>query len=221
MDYYTTHAQRLSNQYNSLSPEAVHSTWLPHLPNLSNSQFQFQSITANRALDIGAGSGRDASWLAAKGWNVVAVEPAAGLSRLGGAITRGQNVFWLDDSLPELLSLRNNPELQSAYDFILVSAVWMHLTPEAQRVALQRLNQLAAPGAVVVITWRNQADESERVFHEVDVNVFANGLFTQKAFYSSGDEGGRDGVVWNCIVLEPVVLEPVVLEPVVLESGYE
>lgn len=85
MDFYTTHAQRLSNQYNSLSPETVHSTWLPHLPNLSNSQ----SINTNRALDIGAGSGRDASWLTAKGWNVVAVEPAAGLSRLGGAITRG------------------------------------------------------------------------------------------------------------------------------------
>ncbi|MFD1958220.1 hypothetical protein ACFSHP_01985 [Novosphingobium panipatense] len=31
------------------------------------------------ALDIGAGSGRDAAWLVAKGYEVVAVEPSAGM----------------------------------------------------------------------------------------------------------------------------------------------
>ena len=37
----------------------------------------FLSATPGLALDIGAGSGRDAAWFAARGWDVVAVEPAA------------------------------------------------------------------------------------------------------------------------------------------------
>lgn len=215
MDFYTTHAQRLFNQYNSLSPEAVHSAWLPHLPDLSISQSDYksnyQSINSNHALDIGAGSGRDAAWLAAKGWNVVAVEPAAGLSRLGGSITRGQAVCWLDDSLPELASVVSrsdiSPDDSAGFGFILVSAVWMHLTPVQQAQSLLRLKQLAAPGAVIVITWRNQANERERVFHPVDADQF-NRLSTPCSnsgsveITVSGDEGGRDGVVWHCAVIK-------------------
>ena len=157
MNFYTTHAQRLFDQYNSLSPEAVHSAWLPHLPDLFSSQSNSnsQSTSSNHALDIGAGSGRDAAWLAAKGWNVVAVEPAAGLSRLGGSITRGQAVRWLDDSLPELASVvgrsDNSSDDSAGYGFILVSAVWMHLTAAQQVQSLLRLKQLAAPSAVIVL----------------------------------------------------------------------
>ena len=210
MDFYTIHAQRLFNQYNSLSPEAVHSTWLPHLPDPSNLQSKHQSINSNHALDIGAGSGRDAAWLAAKGWNVVAVEPAAGLSRLGGSITRGQAVRWLDDSLPELASVvsrsDNSSDDSAGYGFILVSAVWMHLTPAQQAQSLLRLKQLAIPGAVIVITWRNQANERERVFHPVDADQF-NGEITV-----SGDEGGRDGVVWHCAVIKMPALKMDALE---------
>lgn len=211
MDFYTTHAQRLFNQYNSLSPEAVHSAWLPYLPDPTNSQ----STSSNHALDIGAGSGRDASWLAAKGWNVVAVEPAAGLSRLGGSITRGQAVRWLDDSLPELASVVSRSDISSddsaGYGFILVSAVWMHLTPAQQAQSLLRLKQLATPGAVIVITWRNQANERERVFHPVDADQF-NGLFDLVAITVSGDEGGRDGVVWHCAVIMMPALKMNALE---------
>jgi SAM-dependent methyltransferase len=201
MDFYTTNAQRLFDQYHSLFPEAVHSAWLPYLPKLSN------STSSKHALDIGAGSGRDAAWLAAEGWNVVAVEPALGLSRLGSDITCGQAVLWLNDSLPKLASLVNNSDGVASYDFILVSAVWMHLTPAEQLQSLSRLKQLAAPGAVLVITWRNQADEAERVFYPVDIDQFKSaqfetGQFKLLAAYSSADEGGREGVVWQCVVLE-------------------
>jgi hypothetical protein len=57
---------------------------LPHLPELSN------STSSKQALDIGAGSGRDAAWLAAEGWNVVAVEPALGLIVLGVILPVGR-----------------------------------------------------------------------------------------------------------------------------------
>ena len=61
--YYDDNTYRLSDQYNSLSSEVVHRTWLTeHLPS-----------TPGLACDIGAGSGRDSNWLAAKGWDVIAV----------------------------------------------------------------------------------------------------------------------------------------------------
>ena len=64
MDFYTANAQALTQQYQALNPELVHCAWLKHLP-----------TTASHALDIGAGAGRDALWLAKQGWQVTAIEP--------------------------------------------------------------------------------------------------------------------------------------------------
>ena len=85
--------------------------------------------------------------------------------------------------------------------------MWMHLTPDEQVLACERLQQLAADDTLIVITWRNQASERERVFHAVDAAQF------EKAFNSvsrkssvtiteSSDEGERDGVVWHCAVIK-------------------
>ncbi|MGH7022231.1 MAG: hypothetical protein ACREEB_01425 [Caulobacteraceae bacterium] len=51
-------------------------------------------------LDVGAGVGRDAAWLASLGLEMVAVEPSAGLRAIGQA--RRPTIRWLDDRLPEL-----------------------------------------------------------------------------------------------------------------------
>lgn len=118
-DFYTSNAQRLAQQYDSLSPEQVHADWLAHLPSIKPNQ-------TLQALDLGAGSGRDASWLAGKGWDVLAVEPSAGLSRLGELATHGQSVRWLNDALPALASLPASYD--ASFDLILASAMWMHLT---------------------------------------------------------------------------------------------
>lgn len=159
MDFYTTNAQRLSQQYDSLASEQVHEGLLSHLPAIQSS--------SNLALDLGAGSGRDASWLASMGWDVLAVEPSSGLRDIGRESTAKQSVSWLDDTLPQLTSI---PETyDSSFRLILASAMWMHLTPNEQVLACERLQELAAKDAVIVITWRNQANEQERVFHPVDV----------------------------------------------------
>lgn len=53
-------------------------------------------------LDIGAGSGRDAAWLAAQGHTVIAVEPAAAMRAAGQRLHPDANIRWLDDRLPAL-----------------------------------------------------------------------------------------------------------------------
>lgn len=60
--YYNNNAESLCSQYEALDASDIHRCWqYDHLP----SQPGF-------ACDIGAGSGRDAKWLATKGWDVVA-----------------------------------------------------------------------------------------------------------------------------------------------------
>lgn len=197
MDFYTTNAQRLSQQYDSLAPEQVHAGWLANLPAAQPS--------SNQALELGAGSGRDAAWLASIGWDVLAVEPSSGLRDIGCKSTADKHVKWLDDTLPQLASIPESYD--SSFRLILASAMWMHLTPDEQVLACERLQQLAADDTLIVITWRNQASERERVFHAVDAAQF------EKAFNSvsrkssvtiteSSDEGGRDGVVWHCAVIK-------------------
>ena len=68
------------------------------------------------ACDVGAGSGRDANWLAEKGWDVIAVEPAAAFRELAEPGSHPRT-SWIDDRLPGLSKLR-----RLDYRFDLVSA---------------------------------------------------------------------------------------------------
>ena len=56
------------------------------------------------ALDIGAGSGRDAAWLASKGYEVVAVEPSSGMRDEAQRRHEDTRIRWLDDRLPGLVN---------------------------------------------------------------------------------------------------------------------
>jgi hypothetical protein len=73
--WYDAHGDRIASEYEALRSDQVHA-WLdgllPNQPGL--------------AFDIGAGTGRDAAWLAA----VVAIEPSNAMRRYGAATTRGR-----------------------------------------------------------------------------------------------------------------------------------
>ena len=129
--YYNQHAGPLSKQYNAIEAETVHSSWVAvHLPE-----------KPGFACDIGAGSGRDANWLAAKGWNVVAVEPSTEMRQLAAGQSH-PNITWLDDALPHLKKLRG---LGHRFDLILLSAVWMHVPLASRERAFRILSDLLKP----------------------------------------------------------------------------
>lgn len=131
MRYYSSHAQALYEKYRRLDAEAMHENWLAHLPE-----------SPGLACDIGAASGRDANWLAEKGWDVIAVEPCAEFRKLAQP-SNDPRVSWLDDRLPDLKQLR---KLGSRFDLILVSAVWMHLPPHQQGAGFQDSQRIAVAG---------------------------------------------------------------------------
>jgi len=196
MDYYTRNATALFQRYQSLPSEQVHRCWIDLLPE-----------QPGLACDIGAGSGRDAAWLASKGWEVIAVEPNAALRQQGAAHTdtlrlASGGVTWLDDALPDLTHLR---ALDQRYSLILISAVWMHLLPTQHTRAMRIVSELLAPGGLLVVTLRKGEDVEGR-FHPIETDALIQhahdrALVLQKDCRAQADLT-RGEVGWDCVVFK-------------------
>ncbi|CAM5465843.1 methyltransferase domain-containing protein [Alishewanella longhuensis] len=193
--FYHQQAALLAAQYNALSFEQVHESWRQYWPE------------SQMVLDIGAGSGRDAAWLAAQGCQVIAVEPAADLLKLGQLKTAKaqlQNVQWLADTLPELKACY---QLNLQFNTILLSAVWMHILPSERARAFRKMANLLAPGGRLIISLRFGEFSDERVAYPVSVDEIAQlaqqfGLVLKFVSTLNADSGGRAGISWQTLVLE-------------------
>lgn len=191
-DPYSNRAHHFFSQYQQLAFDDVHQSWLHHLPD-----------HPGFALDVGAGSGRDATALAERAWEVIAVEPATELRRLGEQATEKLAVQWLDDSLPELTRVRAQ---SYRFDLILVSAVWMHIPPNQRQRAFRLLTELLAPNGTLVITLRHGPGDGERTFYETSRQEL-EGLARNRALIplstpeaTERDRMGRDTVSWETCV---------------------
>ena len=153
IEYYQKNSGKLAKIYDSMQANNVHHEWLNWIP-----------CHGGLALDIGSGSGRDAAWLATKGFEVHAVEPVAAFRSHAEARYGKGKVEWIDDKLPELKEIGTR---NYRYDFILVSAVWMHLPEEHRKRSFRKLSQLLKSGGRMVITLRHGPCEEERPMYAV------------------------------------------------------
>ena len=154
------------------------------------------------ALDIGAGSGRDAAWLVAKGYEVVAVEPSAGMRFEGTRRHTDDKIRWLDDRLPALSRVH---ELGLAFDLILLSAVWQHIPPNDRERAFRKMTALLKPGGLLLMTLRQGPAPQDRPMHpvtlaEVEALARAFGLEVFKVA-DQHDELSRAEVRWISVLL--------------------
>ena len=138
---YTESAAQLLDLYESFAFEDVHRPVLHLIPE-----------PPSDVLDIGAGSGRDAAALAARGHRVVAVEPTAAMREGAARRHRSARITWIDDSLPDLRHIR-----ATGVDFhvVMLSAVWMHLDEAQRRTAMPVVAALTRPGGMVFISLRH------------------------------------------------------------------
>ncbi len=83
-------------------------------------------------MDIGAGTGRDAAWLASLSHTVVATEPVDALREAGMARRASPNISWVKDGLPELSYVL---ALGQVFDLVLLCAVWQHVSAVDRRIA--------------------------------------------------------------------------------------
>ncbi len=134
---YETQAERLAGFYESYSPEQLNAWLAPYLP-----------AAPAAILDVGAGSGRDAAWLAARGLRTVAVEPAAALRTQTAQAPGPKNIEQRAGQLPGL------PCAGESYAFILLNAVWMFVAERDRPAACSELAGLLEPGGVLAATLR-------------------------------------------------------------------
>jgi SAM-dependent methyltransferase len=116
-----------------------------------------------RALDVGAGSGRDAAWLAELGHEVLAAEPSATFRAEGARRHADPAITWVDDQLPDL------GRVDGPFDLILLSAVWQHVSPENRTSAFARLTGLLAPRGILLISLRLGPPDVARGMSSVSV----------------------------------------------------
>lgn len=191
--HYDRNAQRLAENYESLTFETVHQDLLPYLPQLPA-----------RVLDIGAGSGRDASALADRGYKVLAVEPSTELRSLGASLHLSPNLTWRASRLPVLEAL----EQDQRFDLILCSAVWMHLRRPEQRSAMRRIAGLCKEGGRICITFRTGVTGEDELVSEVSAQEVIRDAATSNLQLlektASPDWCARTGVSWISLIFEKV-----------------
>lgn len=150
---YGATAAALAVQYETLVFENVHGDCLDLFPQ-----------APARVLDIGAGTGRDAAALAARGCRVVAVEPTPEMRAHGLRLHGAAGVEWIDDGLPDLDTIRARGE---TYDLVLLSAVWMHLDPGQREHAMPVVAGLVRPGGLLELSLRHGPVPAGRRMFEV------------------------------------------------------
>lgn len=190
---YAQEAEALTQRYERLTVEQVYGDALALFPKPPAS-----------VLDIGAGTGRDAAALAARGHKlVVAVEPTKELREHGQKLHAAHKIKWLDDGLPELDKVL---DLDRRYDLVLLTAVWMHLDKDQRAAAMPSVASLTAPGGRIVLSLRHgPVPEGRRMFPVTPAETVAlaegQGLTT---LYNKprADMQGRDGISWTWLIFE-------------------
>ena len=106
---------------------------------------ELDALAPGRALDVACGEGRNAVWLASKGWRVTGADfSRAGLAKAQRLATdRGVEVTWVEADVVEW-----RPPTAS---FDLVVVMYLHLPAEQRRRALAHAAAALAPGGVLLV----------------------------------------------------------------------
>nr|WP_279306575.1 class I SAM-dependent methyltransferase [Microvirga solisilvae] len=158
---------------------------------------------AGRALDIGAGTGRDAAALAKRGFLVHAAEPTAELRAHAQRLHREPTITWTDDALPDLPQLHAGT---ARFDLILMTAVWMHLDEEERARALPRIAHLLTSSGRLFMTVRKGPVPPGRRMFPIPIEPLIaaageSGLALLKN-YEFSDRLGRQDVSWTMLAFE-------------------
>lgn len=153
-------------------------------------------------LDVGAGSGRDAAWLAAQGYDVVAVEPNPTMREEAERWHPDGTFKLLDDGLPDLSKTFRTG---LSFDFILMNAVWMFIAPSERERAFRKLVTLLKPKGVIAMTLRRGPVEVDRGMYPVSTEEIErlarrHGAYVERV-RSAPDHFGRRNITWTQIVV--------------------
>lgn len=192
--WYDAHSAEVARLYERINPNDVNGWLLRYLP------------TGTAAvLDVGAGTGRDAAWMARRGLRATAVEPSKGMMSEGSG-RHPETVQWLNDALPELHSLRDRQ-----FELVLLSAVWPHIHPSERQQAIANLIRVTSPGGIIAITFHSKVFP-ERDMHPSSANEISRLARSHDAtvvFRGEDHEDlmGRTGIAWTLLAVRKAIMD--------------
>ncbi len=149
---YDSHASELSERYESADMSQLYTMLLRYLPPKGAS-----------VLELGCGSGRDAAFLLANGYEVTAVDASAGMvaeatrlhPELAGRVSCAAVPFPAD-----------SPLLKSSFDAVVAIGVFMHIPDAGLPETVLQIGRVLRPGGVLFVDvstgrtgLRNERDE--------------------------------------------------------------
>ena len=158
---------------------------------------EVSGLPPGRALDVACGAGRNAVWLAERGWAVTGVDfsdaALANARRL--AAERGVEVDWVDVDLRDW---------QPPAEYDLVAVLYLHVPADERRAVLSRAAAALAPGGTLLVVGHH-SDNIDRgsggpkdprvLYSEEDVAGDLDGLELEKAeAVRRPVEGERDAI---------------------------
>ena len=188
---YEARASDLIPAYDQLSPRVVLAPVAAHLPRAGQT-----------VLDVGAGTGCNAAWLAEQGCHVTAVEPTGAFRRHGCMRYADVGIDWIDDTLPTLSRVR------STFDCILAIGVLHHLQSDDQDAALMALDRVLNPKGLLILSLRHGPSAPGRQGFSIDAKRLSDtakalGLTLMQSIQTGSIQDGnrRAGVTWTWLVL--------------------
>lgn len=147
--YFNDNAESLSAQYNALDRAQVHADLIGLLP----------ASQKLRMLDIGAGSGADAGFFAARGHEVVAAEPAKKLRDIAKGAFTSKRIKWVADRLP---GLRSVTAAGKKFDVIYAVGALQYLNEKDRLKALGKMASLLNEGGLLEIQYPTPASREHQ-----------------------------------------------------------
>jgi len=197
VDTYSEHAAEFAKQYESVTVLRHCELLLQHLP------------TGGKILEVGSGSGRDAAFLLAHGFDVTGTDASDAL--IAEAIKYHPQLArrLYNASVPFCAPY---PFLADKFDGGVSMATIMHLSDEGLSIFAFQLNNLLKPGGILILSSSaNRADLEDnrdprgRLYHERSA-VEITHLVSEEGFellhaQTDDDEFGRE-VSWHGLVFK-------------------
>jgi SAM-dependent methyltransferase len=197
IQFYDDHAASIGTRYESADVTALHRLLLRYLPE------------DGRVLEIGCGSGRDAAFLAGKGFDVTATDASSTMI----AAAREAHPELDGRLLYAVFPFAEPPtQMEPPYDAAVALATLMHIPEHDLFECASQLRDLLAPGATLLISVSTGRDDVEdnrtpdgRLFIERPPDeiqlLFERVGFRQIAQHQNEDAFGR-GVQWHTLVMQ-------------------
>jgi ubiquinone/menaquinone biosynthesis C-methylase UbiE len=143
IEIYDREAKNISKLHETLVPERLYQ--------LVKEFF----LPRGKTLDIGCGIGRDTSWLAENGFEVIGLDASLGM--LNQAKNRHSKINFFQAALPELTGIPDGIFFNA-----LCSAVLMHMERSQLPLATKNILRVLTKGAVLLVSVRGPLEANKR-----------------------------------------------------------